>query len=192
MRHVNLSGSFCLGWEDEDPSEVMDEGGARSWWRVLLIFLGHQLYADVCRRWPQGQERAHGGAALHEARAEAFAEGFGPSFLADLRMGRLQLRRVARSTRLERDGRRIFAIQDGAAKVANLRATCPCNAAGRRQILKVCSDHAVAAADLIRAMQARDQEEARFYRSFGQAARCCGTMNECPMAERETTFCHGR
>ena len=181
MRHVNLDGSFCLGWADEDPSMVRDIDGARTWWRVLLIYLGHQRYADACRHWPRGQERAHGNAAVYESRAEALAARFGSSFLFDLRTGRLRLRRMGDATRLERNGKPVFAIRDLAPEVANLRAACPCETTGRRQVLKSCSNHAATAAGIIRAMQARDEAEASFYRSFNQHVPCCGTMVGCPL-----------
>jgi hypothetical protein len=184
MRHLVLGGFFCLGWRQEDPSEVRDAAGAAEWWGAVIHFLGHQAYAEATRRWPVGQERAHGeAAAAHEARAEEFAARFGPSLLHDLRRRRLGLRRVARGTRLERDGRRIFAVRDGASSVVNLRAACPCEGEGqRRRVLRACGDHAASAHGLVLSLKAREEAEADFYDWFAERTECCGTMDGCPMA----------
>lgn len=181
LRHLNSDGKFCLGWQHEDPSFVLDEAGARNWWEALTVFLGHQLHADACRRWPTGQERAHGDAAEDEAIAEGVAEGFGRGLLAGMRVGRLGLRRVARSTRLERNGRRLFALRDGSQAVSNLKAACPCARSAGTIALKACGDHASDAARLIRAMASWQEKEAQFYREFASVMPCCGTMETCPI-----------
>lgn len=186
-RHIVLDGYFCLGWRHEDPSFVRDAAGAMEWWKAVIHFLGQQLYAEATRRWPLGQERAHGAAATHEARAEELAAQFGPLLLEDLRRGRLGLRRVARGTRLERGGRRVFAVGEGAPTVVNLRSACPCEAgAGRPRTIGSCGDHAASAHGLVLALKARDEAEAKFYRCFSERAGCCRTMDGCPMA------CDGR
>lgn len=185
MRHLLLSGHFCLGWRDEDPSSVQDADGATEWWKAVIHFLGQQLYAEATRRWPLGQERAHGAAAAHEARAEELAARFGPLLLDDLRRGRLNLRRVAGGTRLERAGRRIFAVRDGAPSVVNLRAACPCEGDGRqRRVLRSCGDHAASAHGLVLALKVREKAEANYYDWFAEQTECCGTMDGCPMAGR--------
>ena len=98
MRHVNLGGAFCLGWGNEDPSVVRDHGGAHAWWTALLHYLEYQLYAHVRRSWPQGRERAHGDAALYEARAEGLALRFGQPFLDDVHRVRATLPDAGRSS----------------------------------------------------------------------------------------------
>jgi hypothetical protein len=185
MRHLLLSGHFCLGWRDEDPSSVQDADGAPEWWKAVVHFLGQQLYAEAMRRWPLGQERAHGAAAAHEARAEEFAARFGPALLDDLRRGRLGLRSVAGGTRLERGCHRIFAVRNGMPSVANLRAACPCEGRGqRRRVLRACGDHAASAHGLVLSLKARQDAEADYYKWFAERAGCCGTMDGCPMADR--------
>ena len=181
-RHINPGGTFCLGWDTEDPSAVTDVAGAREWWTTLLIFLQYQRYAEVRRAWPQGRERAHGhGAALLQFHAECLAGLFGPSLLADLRAGRLTTRRVGRSIRLDRAGQRLFALKAGDGSVANLRRPCPCTTARKPAVLKACGAHARAARLLVLALSGQEQLEVEFQKEFARAARCCGTIDGCPI-----------
>ncbi|NOG73612.1 E2 domain-containing protein [Roseicella sp. DB1501] len=182
-RHINPGGTFCLGWDTEDPSAVTDVAGAREWWTTLLVFLGYQRYAEVRRAWPKGRERAHGhDAALLQFYAEWLASLFGPWLLADLRAGRLTTRRVGRSIRLDRARQRLFALKDGSESVANLRRSCPCTTAVTPAVLKACGSHAQAARLLVLALSGQEQLEAEFHKAFARAAPCCGTIDGCPIA----------
>jgi hypothetical protein len=180
-RHINPDGSFCLGWREEDPSQVRTPEEAGEWWASLLVFLGYQQYAEYMRAWPPGCERAHGIAAEFEARAESLAASFGPAFLQDLRTRRLRLRRMPAGLRLEREGAQVFALRKGCTSVVNLRAACPCVCSRRKIVLKRCGDHAQAAADLIEAMANLEEAEARFFRTFAGVVECCGTLAVCPL-----------
>lgn len=182
QRHLNRDGAFCLGWGEEDPSFVRDAEDARAWWGNVVAFLDRQLYAESRRRWPRGEERAHGQAAEHEAEAEACAAKLGPGFLVDLRAGRMHLRRGhKRSLVLERRGKRLFAMWEGAKAVMNLRAACPCSTNPRKLVLKSCGDHAQVAHRLLQELAAKEEAEGRFIRDFAQHTRCCGTMDGCPL-----------
>lgn len=182
QRHLNHDGTFCLGWGEEDPSFVQDAEDAHAWWGSVIAFLDRQLYAESRRRWPRGEERAHGQAAEHEAEAEVCAAKLGPEFLSDLRRGHMGLRRSAKgSLILERRGRRLFAMRETAETVANLRAGCPCTTASQRLVLKGCGDHAQVARRLIQALAEKEGAEERFMRDFARHTRCCGTMDGCPL-----------
>jgi hypothetical protein len=184
-RHINLDGTFCLGWDAEDPSAVADAPGAQEWWATLLIFLRYQRYAEIRRAWPQGRERAHGPAAAEfQSYAEWLASLFGPRLLADLHAGRLGIRRVGRSTRLDRNGQRLFALKDRSRYVANLRQRCPCTTAARPAVLKACGLHAQAARLLIVALSGQKCFEAEFHEAFARSAFCCGSIDDCPIAFR--------
>lgn len=180
-RHINPDGSFCLGWRDENPSQVRTPEEAGEWWASVLVFLGYQQYAEYMRAWPPGCERAHGMAAEYEARAESLAASFGLAFLHDLRTRRLRLRRMSGGLRLECEGVRVFALPKGRTSVVNLRAACPCASSRRKVVLKRCGNHAQAAAELIEAMANLEEAEAQFFRTFADVAECCGTMAICPL-----------
>ena len=130
-RHINGDGSLCLFWASGDDAVVVrDEQSAMEWWSALIKHLDGQLYADKHRRWA-GRARAHGDAAVHQARAEGAAAAFGPEMARALRQGHLTLvpgethRWVpGTSVRLTLDGIRVFATVIGKGKVANQRGPC--------------------------------------------------------------------
>ena len=182
-RHINVDSTFCLGWNEEDPSVVKDVACAHGWWEALLIFLRYQKYAEWRRAWPEGRERAHGAdAAKYQMYAEWLASLFGPKLLSDLRADRLTIRRVGRSTRLEQHGRRLFALPDGGQSVVNIRQPCPCSTSTKRLVLKACGVHALAARLLIVALSGQRQFEVEFNEAFARSRKCCGTIDRCPMA----------
>jgi hypothetical protein len=189
-RHINFDGTFCLLWREGEDIPVRDLASARKWFGTLINFLYAQLYAGRWRTWPRGVGRAHGDAARHEVRAERNAREFGDDMLVDLKAGRIQVHRIwltngSYSLRLVRNGERVFAMQQAAARVCNLRRPCPCSRkSGRARPLKKCGSHAEFAADLIRQWVAMEEAERAFWASIPESLQCCGTIDGCPLATR--------
>ncbi len=188
-RHINADGSFCLYWRAVDDIVVDDPDAALAWWETLVRFLQLQARAARRRRWPEGQGRAHGAAALHQYRAEKAAERLGDPIATDMQEGRLSF--VVRGSgaegpgiRVMRDGDRVYAVWLRSRRVVNQRRPCLCSEGSRPrpQTLRSCSDHAEAAATLALELHSMAEQERRFWDVFA-GYKCCGTMDDCPLAK---------
>lgn len=191
-RHINPGGTFCLYWGEVEPSSIKSNEDAESWWGKLLTFLLRQRSAAALRSWPgKANARAHGStAAQFQALAEENAATLGPKFLAALRDNRLRVTRGRRRDRIAllRDGRRLATVLRDERQIMTLRQRCKCDDAGAWRLpLIACSDHARQLANLILNLDGWRRSELAFYdylRSIKQV--CCGTMDDCPLADRQT------
>ena len=192
-RHINPGGSFCLFWRDAEPLEIKSREKASEWWGKVLMFLTYQHSAAALRVWPgRGNARAHGDAARHQAEAEATAQSIGPLFAQALSEGRLAVKtrniRGNERLRLYFDNIRIVSVLADKQQTMSLRIRCKC---GRTdlppQTLKSCSTHARDFATLARALRDWELAEADFYRNIrNRNIVCCGTMDDCPLAEQQS------
>ncbi|WP_058633489.1 E2 domain-associated cysteine-rich protein [Aureimonas ureilytica] len=189
-RHINPNGTFCLYWEEAEPLAFATLEDVAFWWGKVLAFLARQGPAERLRRWPgKGDARAHGAeAARAQAEAEEAAATLGPEFTFDLREGRLatSMSRLGglQRVRLLRDGRRIASVDIRRRTVLTLRSRCRCGeAAVTRLPLCACGQHAGALAVLTLALHRWSRAEAEFFAHFARSGRkCCGTIDDCPLA----------
>ena len=191
-RHINADGSFCLYWSAIDDIIIDGLETALVWWETLARFLQLQTRAARRRRWPQGQGRAHGSAALHQHRAEKAAAKLGDPLATDMQEGKLSV--VVRGNgaegpgvRVMRNGYRVYTVWLRSKRVVNLRRPCLCGEGSQPnpRTLRSCSDHADAAATLALELSSMAKQERRFWDVFA-GYTCCGTMDDCPLAQPTT------
>lgn len=186
-RHINADSSFCLGWGEDNPTEIHNMEAARQWWSAVARFLAHQISANKRLVWPgRENDRAHGVAAQHQAVAEQLAVKFGPAFVDDLRDGELTVRleKRRRNPRLElyRRGRLISRAFLNSMGLKRDRFPCPCNEVPPVPIIH-CSTHAEALAQFMAALYNWREEECNFLKDLAaKGGRCCGTLRECGLA----------
>jgi hypothetical protein len=189
-RHINIDGSFCLYWAEAEPNAIVDVSSAGIWWGKLLVFLKRQQSAALRRQWPGRTEaRAHGPeAARAQLVAERAASELGPGFrrlLHDLRFVPVR-KKVGGDARLRLmlDGKRLISVRVRGQRVMTKRARCKCDAAERLRLpINGCGSHETALRDLTVALNRWKIEEDRFFREYIAAgAKCCGTMDDCPLA----------
>lgn len=191
-RHINVDGSFCLYWRAIDDIVIDGPDSALAWWETLVRFLQLQTRAARRRHWPDGRGRAHGAAAIHQFRAEQAAERLGDQLFTDMQDGRLSVAvrgsgAEGPAIRVLRDGQRIYATWLHSRRMVNLRRPCVC-AAGREPrppVIRSCGDHAAAATTLALELHSMAEQERRFWKDF-EGHPCCGTMNDCPLAQTLT------
>lgn len=187
-RHINFDGSFCLFWAELEPHTIDNHEAATGWWGKLLIFLLRQRTAAVLRSWPgKADARAHGPeAARLQAVAEFNASNLGKAFITSLREERFSTvgKRVnnERRVRLLLDGKRMLSVVRTDRRVMTLRQICKCGDGNRP--ISACSDHAKVLADFALALDGRREAEQTFFDSFKNSTlKCCGTMDNCPLAD---------
>jgi hypothetical protein len=190
-RHINFDGSFCLYWTELEPHTINSDEAAAEWWGKLLIFLLRQGVASATRSWPaRGDARAHGPeAARFQAVAEFNASTLGKAFIHSLEEQRFSTKekRVSREgrVRLLLDGRRMLSVDRGRRCVMTLRQRCKCDPAGVGTLpISACADHARALAEFTLALDGWRAAEQQFFDDFkGSSLKCCGTMDNCPLAD---------
>lgn len=189
-RHITSEGFFCLYWAEAEPSEITDESSASIWWGKLLIFLKRQRTATVLRQWPgKSDARAHGQqAARAQQIAERTASELGPLFrrlLQDNRLASIR-KNVGGDPRLRLmlDSKRLITVREIDRRLMTKRARCKCDDAETLQLpICGCSAHEAALTDLTVSLHEWRVEEDRFFRSYvATGAKCCGTLDECPLA----------
>lgn len=192
-RHINADGSFCLYWRAVDDIVIDGPEPALTWWETLVRFLQLQTRAARRRRWPDGRSRAHGAAAVHQLRAERAAERLGDQMSTAMQDGRLSVALRGSGPhgpgiRVLRDGQRIYATWLHSRRVVNLRRPCVCPAGREPQprVIRSCGDHAAAAATLALELHSMAEQEQQFWKIF-EGYPCCGTMDDCPLAQTLTT-----
>ncbi|MCD7111660.1 hypothetical protein LRX75_21750 [Rhizobium sp. DKSPLA3] len=191
-RHINPGGTFCLSWGEVEASAIKNRDDAEAWWGKLLTFLLRQRSAAALRRWPgKADARAHGStAARFQAMAEENAAALGAQFFEAVRDDRLRVNRGRGRDRiaLHRNGRKLVTVLREERRVMTLRQRCKCDDANVRHLpLATCGDHAHQLADLVLNLDGWRRSELAFYdylRSVNQV--CCGTMEDCPLAEHQT------
>lgn len=183
-RHINLDGSFCLGWDEDDPSRIVDQDSARHWWSAVYQFLIRQVNANSRGVFPGAEHgRAHGGAARHQANAEKAAALLGPAFAQSARTGKFSVMKDKRPGRerleLRLDEERIARVSTQTEVIVGGHTMCPCGAIPARKV-ETCGTHAQALATFIlesHACQVADRKCLSDAAALG--AVCCGTLHNC-------------
>lgn len=168
-RHLNGDGSFCLGLT---PHRIETVQKAEWWWRDLQQFLFLQVVADETGAWPQSSALSHGRAAYNElaAREAARLIGLDPAYTEMLEgetnwLSRLFEEQGACAVNLPRRWR---PNGEGAPLVP------PHQRKAFRLNIQI----------LLRAEQNRRSALTKFWADWKSSrARCCGTMNTCPLRE---------
>lgn len=188
-RHINDDGSFCLYWRAVDGIKIDCTEAARVWLETLVRFLQLQFRAARLRSWPDRKARAHGVAAIYQHRAEMAAVRLGEPFATNMTDGALTVIRMGGSAegaalRVMNGHKRLFTVWERSRRAVNQRGPCfcPAGSGARPIVLKSCGDHALAAADLAMELNAMAVEEKRFWKAM-KGAPCCGSMDNCPLAE---------
>lgn len=182
-RHINPNGTFCVTWAKRRAIEVVDSSSALDWWFAIYRFLQEQHRAKKKRRWPTKDDWAHGDAAAEQQmRSELAAETLGPPFPKLLRSGKLKVVKKGHFLRLlGARAERLYSVWIDYDRVATLRQYCFCRLGQmKKTVLRGCSDHAKAAADLVLGIAGREREEEAFWKSVSDQP-CCGTLDSCPL-----------
>ncbi|WP_299344072.1 E2 domain-containing protein [uncultured Pseudoxanthomonas sp.] len=187
-RHINGDGSFCLGWGGDNPSTIADEATARRWWAAVYQFLARQAGANARGVFPGTDHgRAHGDAAVHQAKAEQAAAQLGPAFAEraadgkfvvrpDPRPGQHRLELWCGTERLARVSTRSKVLVGG-------RTICPCGETPERDVT-ACGDHSQALATFIlehHACKVADKSYLDACAAAGYA--CCDTLQTCGLRQ---------
>ncbi|MCQ8781632.1 E2 domain-containing protein [Mangrovibrevibacter kandeliae] len=188
-RHINVDGSFCLHWAEEETLEFSTEDNVVLWWGKLLTFLRRQIAVDSLRRWPgKGDARAHGPeAARQQASAERAAVALGGGFAVALNEGRLSAKRSSNAghnrVRLFLDGQRVVSVGVETGRVLTLRSRCPCGRRdGKPLPIIACADHASALATLALSLEGSASAEREFFEfAAARGHLCCGSVEGCPL-----------
>lgn len=188
-RHINEDGSFCLGWGSTAAPAVVDEESARAWWTAVVRFLQMQLTANELGIWANGaNDWAHGGAARHQALAEAAADRLGARFRDDLRAGKFSVIREphVRGARLElrREGTHIARVALGPPiRLKDSRVPCPCDLSAGITV-GACHDHADHLARFTAELWHWREAEDQFLRELEKRGiACCGTLKNCKLRD---------
>jgi hypothetical protein len=183
--HINLDGSFCMGWGKETDRVTNDES-ARGWWSRLHVYLRLQYRATRLRKWP-GKEWAHGDAALYQHETEQYAGRLGEDFSRDLNEKKFRVNEWNRLLpthgsllRVYRDDDLIYTVSEKFSRVLNTRQKCVCirGDVKRHRRLRSCPGHAKAASDFALSLWKWDQAEDQFWAAV-KTNKCCGRMDGC-------------
>lgn len=191
QRHINHDGSFCLYWAEVEAHTIDTPDAASEWWGKLLMFLLRQKAAAATRFWPgAADERAHGPeAARFQVIAETKASHLGMSFAKAFRERRFST--ISKNVggqhrvRLLFDGRRLLSVSKDRTRVMTLRQRCKCDE-GRKSGLPIagCDEHDRTLAEIAIALDGWRVSEKDYFDSFkGLPFECCGTMDNCPLAD---------
>jgi hypothetical protein len=195
-RHINPGGSFCLYWEGGEQFDVVDEITARAWMETLIQFLRLQERAAKIRRWPSLKSWAHGSAAKYQLQAMQAATALGKSFFAKLEEGSLSIkiwpsrgRNADSIVEVQQDGVHLFSIWQSRRMVVNRRKKCFCGMSDSRQPKRIgrCENHHAAALALAEALICWGEADRQFWEEL-QGSKCCGSCDECPLAQQLDTM----
>ena len=172
-RHINLDGTFCLGFGAGKAILSLDE--AIVWWGLLEEYLKLQRVAALTHRWPLRKAIAHGGAGPHHVAALDAARRLG----------------------LEEDyyemlegepkwfGGQFPRVHGDANRLLNGRLPCPCGCSrkGRPNLRRDCP-RKLLVVKLVREERLRRKKERAFREDCRHSRRkCCGTMKDCPLGQ---------
>jgi hypothetical protein len=189
QRHINYSGSFCLGWGRDEDLSVTCQESARAWWSRLHRFLVLQVRAANKKIWP-GKEWAHGStAAIFQQSAEQAASKLGPTFTNALQQGKLKVVRKNKGgsrgplLQLFMGQRHLCSVWGGLKMVANKRQPCICAPVLNKRIRRIrsCNDHAHLIKVLVLSLHEQEIAVKEFW-DLCKGQTCCGTMKNCPLA----------
>jgi len=163
QRHINLDGSFCLGYNQPVPTT---EGAAEEWWHYLIHFLIMQRRAEVKGKWPSA-EVAHGGAAVPEIELKAALNAL-PRHVQEI-YGPMAINIEEALS----NGLRTNSAGD---KLINQLGPCVCGNKLVRKECSICQEYAPTIVSLKRKYQA---ELNAFWFSLQQRKiKCCGSAME--------------
>lgn len=172
QRHINEDQSFCLGYRAGQGINNSDT--AIVWWGLLHYYLVLQRVASRTRRWPPRQALSHGDAGEHQLKAQHAAKQLAilDQYLDMLEGAPHWL--TSRHIRLNKN-------RDG---LINGRARCPIGCVrskGKPRLRRECC-HKGDLVDLVRHERQREIEERAFWKELRKRnAKCCGTMDHCPL-----------
>ncbi|KGK64511.1 MULTISPECIES: E2 domain-associated cysteine-rich protein [Xanthomonas] len=187
-RHINGDGSFCLGWGCDNPSTIVYEADARRWWATVYQFLTRQVGANARGVFAGAEQgRAHGNAAVHQAKAEQAAERLGTAFAERATYGEFVVRKDPRpgQHRLElwSGTERLARVSTRSKTLAGGRTTCPCGASPERDV-SACDDHAQALATFILEHHACKVADEKYLDACAAAGyACCDTLQTCGLRQ---------
>jgi len=183
-RHINPGGTFCLGWDTDNPSTITDLEAARRWWSTVYQFLARQVGANNRKVFPGVEHgRAHGDAALHQANAEVAAARLGLAFAQKAFSRQFTIRKD------DRPGKRRLELWLGAKRIARVstwskdligaHTLCPCGASPPHEI-SGCGEHAKALATFILELHNCALADRAFLAEVvAQGHTCCETLHTC-------------
>lgn len=162
-RHIESSGTFCLGVGD--PIRPTTDTNADTWWDWLKEFILSQRVAQKTGLWPSSRTLHHGDAYKHQ----------------------LRLEKISKGTIFETAVRNL--LEEGAGWLSGDllkfrggdRCPCKCVRRGRHLKLRNCQNRALVRS-LVKEEAARRREEQRFW-SYFSGRTCCETMRNCPLRE---------
>ena len=192
-RHINEDATFCLHLDSRKP--ILDPANAILWWNSLGDYLKHQDYSSRRRKWPIRAQLSHGEAALAQLRMEELAEplGWQEEVLTSIFRGSGWLAgKLPRRTK-DKTG------------LVNLRSPCPrgcrrkhhpyrLQACERQDCVEGCKKrhdpislidclNRETVEELILVEYSRRQKEEEIFEALrSKGAKCCETMDGCPLA----------
>lgn len=187
-RHINGDGSFCLGWGRDNPRTITDETTARRWWAAVYQFLTRQAGASARGVFPGTEHgRAHGDAAVRQAKAEQAAARLSTAFAECVAAGKFVVRQDPRpgQHRLELccGTERIARVSTRSKALVGGRTICPCGATPERDISD-CDDHAQALATFILEHHACKVADKKYLDACAAAGHvCCDTLQACGLRQ---------
>lgn len=191
QRHINIDGSFCLGWLDVMDKKITDQEAANDWWKTLYAYLIKQRRASNSRRWP-GEEWAHGHkAAASQWFVEEAAKKLGADFFTDFKLGKFRVESIGARKRpsallkVFRNNIHIYSVWQDFKCLTNSRLPCLCKPVGRRRRQKIrsCGEHRQSLVDLGIHLHLKEVEEANFLKAYCSLKSCCGTLDKCPIKD---------
>jgi hypothetical protein len=187
-RHINGDGSFCLGWGEDEPSQITDEIAAKRWWAMVYQFISRQLGANNRGVFPGIEHgRAHGDAAKHQANAERAASRMGLAFARQASAGSFTIRKDDRPGKhrleLSLGSNRIARVSLKSKALVSRHTRCPCGDDPALNISE-CSDHADALATYILEQYNCEIADKVFLDQLAASgSACCGTLQTCGLRQ---------
>jgi E2 ubiquitin ligase family protein len=169
QRHINDSGTFCIGLRAE--TSVVDESSAKAWWQNLEIFLTCQETAEESGLWPPELQLSHGDAADFQVAAEQLAKKIGQEKAYQIAVAYDEGMIAELSKRVSRLTGRL----------SKKREACVCGYTenGRPKRRWQCARDNNPCLPVLEARRRR--AEASFWRQREAKFSCCETMKICPL-----------
>lgn len=185
-RHINPSGSFCLGWDEADDLNVIDAQSAQAFVAKLVKFLKLQLRAQRKRAWPDKRAWAHGDAAQFQREAIQAAAILGADFADAAKRGALTVKKrgngvLGPALQVSLNHRWVYSVWERDKRVLNLRRPCFVQTPHKKPtVIRECKAHREAAVRLAFALRDWEREEEKFWQRL-KGTKCCGTVDHCPL-----------
>lgn len=179
-RHINRSGTFCIGLDA--GRNITDHESAWQWWIWLEEFLKCQQWAAKYRRWPPGRWLSHGDAGTDHLAMEKIAQELG--WEEEVRSA-IEYKEGWLAGDLPRHRKK-------SEMLVNQRLPCPRGCLkhkGKREYATLRKDcmHRHQVSMLIKHENSRRKKEKEFVIDLlKKGFSCCGAMNDCPFAIQNT------